>query len=423
MRNRSNTLAALLLGLPLMALAQGEVRTADPADCAGAIYIKDSIVTCDNPGRGFGNVLEIKENISTDLKWFEREHHTTWYLFRAPVKTSLTFDIIPHDPQDDIDFLLFQGNIPDFCGKVLSKQVAPVRSNISRNDPGINSMCGLRKDATEDFVRSGVGSSYSRAIDVEEGDLYYLVVDFPDRPRGGFTIRFHYDPPPPPPVEEVLPQRLVVTIADSLSGESLEASISIEGMMFDSIVEARGRSRYEFRMDTYRKLRVNCLRKGYMFRSMRVKASGDSLVQVDLKLQPIQPGAKVVLDDIHFVGNDSKVLRSSQGSLYMLLHFMEQNPAATIEIQGHVNGPTIKKNNPELVELSTERAQTVFNFLLVNDVDPSRLAYVGMGNSQMLFPDPKNRQESEANRRVEVRITGYGELATPFATPARRSSH
>ena len=79
--------------------------------------------------------------------------------------------------------------------------------------------------------------------------------------------------------------------------------------------------------------------------------------------------------------------------------------------------------NPELVELSTERAQTVFNFLLVNDVDPSRLAYVGMGNSQMLFPDPKNRQESEANRRVEVRITGYGELATPSATPARRSSH
>jgi flagellar motor protein MotB len=39
-------------------------------------------------------------------------------------------------------------------------------------------------------------------------------------------------------------------------------------------------------------------------------------------------------------------------------------------------------------------------------VDPSRLSYVGLGNSHMLYPDPKNRQESEANRRVEIKVTG-----------------
>jgi outer membrane protein OmpA-like peptidoglycan-associated protein len=381
-------------------------RPSDPGDCIGAIFIKDSVVVCDRPGRGFGNILEIKENPATDLMWLEREHHSTWYIFRAPVKTLLTFDIIPKDPEDDIDFLLFEGAVPDICGKIMKKEVAPVRSNISRNDKSLNSMCGLSKDAPEVFVRSGVGSSYSSAIEVEDGELFYLLVDYQDRPRDGFTIRFHYDPPPPPPVKEELPQKLVIDITDGSTGSPVDAALSVEGMRFDSIVEAKGRSHYEFMMDNYRKLRINCLRKGYMFHSEQVKPSGDEEVRVLIKLMPIKPGAQVVLEDIRFVGNDSRVMRNSEAALYLLLHFLQQNPTTKVEIQGHVNGPTYKKNITEFVELSTERAQTVYNFLLINDVDPSRLSYVGLGNSHMLFPEPKNRTESEANRRVEVRVTG-----------------
>ncbi|MCC6841416.1 MAG: OmpA family protein [Flavobacteriales bacterium] len=390
----------------------------------GAIFIKDSVVVCDRPGRGFGNVLEIKENPATDLQWLEREHHSTWYLFRAPAKTELTFDILPKDPEDDIDFLLFHGNVPDICEKVRTKQLAPVRSNISRNDKRINSMCGLNKDATEEYVRSGVGSSYSKALPVEEGELYYLLVDYQDRPRDGFTIRFHYDPVLPAPVAKELPQALLIEVTDAETGKPVEAALALEGMYFDSVVQAKGNSHYTFRMDTYRKLRISCLQQGYMFQTLQVRPSGEPEVKVAIQLARIAPGAMVVLEDIRFVGNDSKVMRSSEGALYMLLQFMVQNPSARIEIQGHVNGPSVKRSmTTELVELSAQRAQTVFNFLLVNDVDPARMAYVGMGNSQMLFPEPKNKEESEANRRVEVRITGYEELATPLAPAPRRPSH
>ena len=395
----------LFLGLALSGAVHGQDRPTDRGDCVGAIYIKDSIVVCDRPGRGFGNILEVKENPITDLKWLEREHHTVWYLFRAPTNTTLTFDITPQDAEDDIDFLLFEGGIPDVCNKIRTKEVVPVRSNISRNDTEKNSMCGLSKDATEDYVRSGVGAAYSRAIEVKEGDLYYLLVDYPQRPRAGFTVHFHYDPPPPPPPPMVtLPQALVINVTDAVTGASVDAAITVEGMRFDSIVKAKGKSHYEFRMDNYRKLRISCLRKGYMFHSERISPSGGEVVSVDIKLTPISPGAKVVLDDINFVGNDSKVMRSSEGSLYLLLHFLEQNPTTKVEIQGHVNGPTYKKNTKEFIELSTERAQTVYNFLMVNDMEPSRLTYVGLGNAHMLFPEPKNKQESDANRRVEVRI-------------------
>ena len=168
--------STLIIGLfpATILVAQQPVRqlTQDNGDCTGAIAIGDSIFVQQEAVRGFGNRLEIKENPREHLQWFEREHHTTWYKFRVPVKCNLTFDITPNDINDDIDFLLFEGNIPGICDKIATRQVEPVRSNISRNDPGIGSRCGLSKEAADDYVRSGIGASYSRSIEVEARHLY-----------------------------------------------------------------------------------------------------------------------------------------------------------------------------------------------------------------------------------------------------------
>lgn len=383
--------------------------TQENGDCTGAIPINDSIFIVDHPVRGFGNKLEIKENPAVDTHWFEREHHTTWYTFRVPVSCDLTFDIIPKDPQDDIDFLLFEGAIPGICDKIASEKVIPVRSNISRNDPALASRCGLSKDAQEDYVRSGVGASYSRSISVEAGQLMYLVIDHQNRPRAGYTIHFHFGPVPIAAEEIVeLPrskQKVFINILDQNTRAPLEASIAVEGMMFDQVIEGTGRSAYNYEMDLYRTLKVTCVRKGYMFSSKNVKGSTDPEVKVDLELRPIAEGEHVVLGDIRFVGDADRILRGSESSLFLLLRFMQANPDVRIEIQGHVNGPTFK-NKKEFIQLSTARARTVYDFLLVNDIEPSRISYKGYGNSQMLFPDPKSAEESEANRRVEIKVLG-----------------
>lgn len=374
-------------------------------DCTGALAITDSVYVCDQAIRGFGNTLEIKENPIDQKEWFEREHNTTWYTFRAPVKTIITMDITPKNIEDDIDFLIFEGAIPGICDKIQSKQVVPLRTNISRNDKANGSVCGLRKEAPDDYVRSGVGSSFSRALDVEEGQLFYLVIDYQNRPLDGYTIRFHYDPPPPPPQpdKEAQKQELRINVTDAKTGKPLVSDLTIDGMVFDSITEAKGQSSYSLRMAPYRNLKVGCVRPGYMFYSARIKGTMDPVVSVEVKLTPIVAGEHVVLDDIRFVGNDTKVMRQSEAALLLLTRFMQANPKVKVEIQGHVNGPTFK-NTKEFIELSTGRAKTVYDFLIVNDVDPSRISYVGMGNSQMLYPEPKNKEQSEANRRVEVKI-------------------
>lgn len=356
--------------------------------------------------RGFGNILEVKENRPEDKQWLEREHHSTWYRFRAPVKTTLTFDIIPKNIEDDIDFLLFQGAVPGFCQKVVTKQVEPVRSNISRNDKRNGSRCGLSKEATEAFVRSGVGESYSKAIEVEAGELLYLLVDYQDRPRDGYTIHFHYDPPPPPPLPEEKKRRkqqLLVSVVDAETEAPVNAVLTVQGMLFDKVVEESGRSGFEFQMEPYRNLRFGCVAKGYLFLDKEVKGSMDDTLRVVLRLRPIKAGERVVLENIRFVGNDTKLMRSSEAGMFLLLRFMQENPTVRIMVEGHVNGPTYK-NSKEFIQLSEARALVVYNFLLVNEVPTSRMGYVGMGNAQMVHPEPKNNAESEANRRVEVKV-------------------
>jgi flagellar motor protein MotB len=394
----------VVLSVPLQAQSPAGL-TQDNGDCKGAIVISDSVYHQPSAVRGFGNKLEIKENAKEDLQWFDREHHSTWYKFRSPGDTKLTFEIIPDNIEDDIDFLVFEGAIPGICDKIATRQVLPIRSNISRNDKSNRSICGLRKDAPENFVRSGVGSSFSQAIEVRKGDLFYLAIDYQERPLAGYTIRFHYDPPPPPEPEESpeKKQQLVVNVLDAKTGHPLDATLTIDGMLFDQVVEAKGNSQYNFEMDMYRNLKISCVRKGYMFQTLRVKGNTEPTVTVDLKLTPIGPGERVVLDDIRFVGNEDQVMRQSEASLLTLLRFMQENTKVKIEIEGHVNGPTFK-NKKEFIDLSTSRAKTVYDFLLVNDIEPERIAYLGLGNSQMLFPEPTNKEQSEANRRVEIKV-------------------
>jgi flagellar motor protein MotB len=409
MRTAFLTIMVCTLGTLLRAQSPAGL-TQENGDCTGAIVITDSVYRQPSAVRGFGNKLEIKENPKEDLQWFEREHHTTWYKFRSPANTTLTFEIIPDNIEDDIDFVVFQGAIPGICDKIATKQVQPIRSNISRNDKSNRSICGLRKDAANDFVRSGVGSSFSRSMEVKQGELFYLVIDYQDRPLAGYTIRFHYDPPPPPAPEETeeekkQKQQLVINVVDAKSGKPIDASLTIDGMLFDKVVEAKGKSTYNYEMDMYRNLKIGCVRKGYMFQTVRVKGNTDPVYTVDVKMVPIAPGERVVLDDIRFVGNEDKVMRQSEASLLILLRFMQENPKVRIEIEGHVNGPTFK-NKKEFIDLSTSRAKTVYDFLLVNDIEPERISYVGLGNSQMLYPEPKNKEQSEANRRVEIKVLG-----------------
>lgn len=92
--------------------------------------------------------------------------------------------------------------------------------------------------------------------------------------------------------------------------------------------------------------------------------------------------------------------QKSRGKLYELLLVLQSNPQLKIEIQGHLCCMPVDR-----LDLSTQRAKAVYNFLVSNQIYPARLSYKGFGSSQPLFPLPeKNEEQRAANRRVEILI-------------------
>jgi outer membrane protein OmpA-like peptidoglycan-associated protein len=98
---------------------------------------------------------------------------------------------------------------------------------------------------------------------------------------------------------------------------------------------------------------------------------------------------------------------SSEPVLQNLLTTMLQNPELRIEIQGHIccyslpgDAYDYDTNN---YKLSSNRARTVYDFLIRNGVEEDRLEYKGYGHSIPRYKEdsPENEQR---NRRVEIRV-------------------
>jgi outer membrane protein OmpA-like peptidoglycan-associated protein len=168
------------------------------ADCATPIIVRDTIVFSPHTPKGFGKDLEIHDNPQDDLMYFENEHNTVWYKFSALETGQLTFDIIPVDPNDDYDFMLYKWLGDDFSSKVMNKSINPFRTCISRNDKKLQSKTGLLlNESLPLYVHSGEGASYVKYINVKKGETFYLLVDNVYNNGSGHTIKFHYKPVKP----------------------------------------------------------------------------------------------------------------------------------------------------------------------------------------------------------------------------------
>ena len=140
-----------------------------------------------------------------------------------------------------------------------------------------------------------------------------------------------------------------------------------------------------------------------MFYSENFSLVGDSSkkqFQVEVPLQMIEAGNKVVLKNIFFDTNKFDIKPESKIEMQKLILFLADNPAVTIEISGH----TDNMGNDALNQtLSQNRAKEVYQYLLTKGVPAARLTYKGYGKTQ---PIASNTTEDgrRQNRRTEFKI-------------------
>ena len=116
------------------------------------------------------------------------------------------------------------------------------------------------------------------------------------------------------------------------------------------------------------------------------------------KVSSASVGEKLKIENLNFKINTFIVVPESKGKMYELLTVLQKNPK--LKIQGHLCCmPT------DRLDLSTQRAKAINNFLVANGINENRLTYKGFGSTQPLFPLPeKDEAQRAANRRVEIQI-------------------
>lgn len=145
---------------------------------------------------------------------------------------------------------------------------------------------------------------------------------------------------------------------------------------------------------------------GYMFYTENFSIPASETEQEiikDITLTKIEPGVKVVLNNVFFDTGKSVVKSESFEELDGLKRFMDQNPTVVIEVGGHTDDRGSAASN---TKLSSDRAKACFDYLISVGVPQSRLVYKGYGSTQ---PIASNQSEEgrAANRRVEAKILKY----------------
>ena len=118
-----------------------------------------------------------------------------------------------------------------------------------------------------------------------------------------------------------------------------------------------------------------------------------------------QPSAVISLQHINFILDTPTPTEATLMILPGYVTQLQQYKDHYLEIDGYVNSfvPLHGPKDPLFI-LSVKRAKYIYDYLVEAGFDPNRLSYKGMGNASPINPDPANREEMNANMRVEIKV-------------------
>lgn len=150
---------------------------------------------------------------------------------------------------------------------------------------------------------------------------------------------------------------------------------------------------------------------GYMFASLHfdipVDYDKDDIPSVTLFLQPLKdtsatPSAAkpVVLNNVFFETGSASLQKISFVELDKLVSFLNENPGVKVRINGHTDNVG---NDDVNLPLSEARAKSVYDYLIKQGIDTSRMQFKGFGASKPIA-DNNTETGRAQNRRTEYEI-------------------
>ena len=144
---------------------------------------------------------------------------------------------------------------------------------------------------------------------------------------------------------------------------------------------------------------------GKAFTSQYFSAADSSIgkpMKMDLRVEDIKVGKPYKLNNIYFKTSSSLLNPETIIIIEELTKFLQENKTVSIAIHGHTDNAGNAADN---LKLSADRAKMVFDLLVLNGIDASRLSYKGFGATKPIASNLTDKGKG-LNRRTEFMVTG-----------------
>lgn len=196
-------------------------------------------------------------------------------------------------------------------------------------------------------------------------------------------------------------KQVMINVADLSNNSRVKSKIILRNKDRDERIEVEGNTMVSLRVGDRYEIEATS-DQGYAFNSTVIDVSKGMTADVEMKLQKLETNAKLTLRDITFETNSAVLSDVSFTELNRVVKLMSENPGLRVEIAAHTDDIGSDTYN---LNLSNQRAQSVVDFLIENEIDPERFVAKGYGESS-----PKVANDTEENRalnrRVELKILG-----------------
>lgn len=230
-------------------------------------------------------------------------------------------------------------------------------------------------------------------VNTNSYDIFYFDLYAEARPQAVKIYKGEVKDQKGEPVEDA-----IVEVSYKETGESMQVKVNGDDGKFTAVVMA----------DEEQDVMIMVKKEGHSFdtkliQSEEIKDTNvTSFSGLKMEIDVIEVGKAFTIDDILYETDSYVLSEDSKFILDQFVKFLNENPTVTVTIQGHTDDLGDNKHN---LELSTNRAKGVMEYLISKGISSSRLKFEGYGESKPKVPNNSNENRAK-NRRTDFLITG-----------------
>ncbi len=356
------------------------------SDCEGAIELLNS----GSYSTKFTGEIGKKTDLVgySDVKLLSE--NAIWLSFTA--KSAGQFYFEAKIPKGELQLIVFKGNKKTLCETI---------------EKGSMSRIGQMQVREGGTIRIAKSENESLPpLSLEQGETVFLVLLTQEKSTEIVSYNLIFTGTSVPQVEKQIVDTRIdkyspmvhISVRDSVTKQPIVASVVVEGVK--DVTAAYYGTDILATVTRSGKASIKCDAKGYFFIDKIESLTNKDKQEITIFMDPIGKGKSFQLDEIEFRAGTDQFTDGALPKLIRLRDFMAMNAEIGIEIHGHVYA--VGPNTPASQRMSDERAKSVMRYLIENGIQKDRLSTKGFGNTRPIYSKPKNEQEIQANRRVEV---------------------